>query len=152
MRESRYGYRAEEFRPTLSPGENLMALIIDLKPAEKIIIGTALITNDENRTRLHIEGAAPILREKDIMRESEADTPCKKIYLTVQLMYLSADPQKLHRLYFDQVHEIQQAAPSTATHFMKISDFILNDHYYKALKETRSLIAYEKELMTGVKK
>lgn len=129
-----------------------MALIIDLKPQERVIIGTALITNDENRTRLHIEGAAPILREKDIMRETEANTPCKRVYLTVQLMYLATDPKELHALYFEQIREIQEAAPSTAPHFMKINDFILNGHYYKALKETRALIAYEKELMNGVAK
>ncbi|MDE2337044.1 MAG: flagellar biosynthesis repressor FlbT, partial [Alphaproteobacteria bacterium] len=48
-----------------------MALIIDLKPNERLIIGSALVTNDEARTRLHIEGSAPILREKDIMTEAE---------------------------------------------------------------------------------
>ena len=58
-----------------------MALIIDLKPSERIIIGDALITNDTARTRLHIEGDAPILREKDILRPDEADSPSKKIYL-----------------------------------------------------------------------
>jgi flagellar biosynthesis regulator FlbT len=41
-----------------------MALIIDLKPGEKILIGTAVITNDSQRTRLHISGDAAILREK----------------------------------------------------------------------------------------
>lgn len=124
-----------------------MALIIDLKPSERIIIGNALITNDENRTRLHIEGDAPILREKDIMRESEANSPCKRIYMTVQLMYLSQTPQDLHKLYFDQIRDIQDAAPSTALHFMKINDHILNGQYYKALKESRNLIDYEKELL-----
>jgi len=127
-----------------------MALVIDLKPSERIIIGSALITNDENRTRLHIEGDAPILREKDIMREEEADSPSKKIYLTVQLMYLSSNPSKLHALYFDQVNAIQAAAPSTALHFIKINDFIMNNQYYKALKEARHLIEYEKELLASV--
>lgn len=124
-----------------------MALIIDLKPSERIIIGSALITNDENRTRLHIEGDAPILREKDIMREAEANTPCKRIYLTIQLMYLSHKPQDLHDLYFEQIRQIQNAAPSTATFFMKINDFIMNDQYYKALKEAHNMIEHEKELM-----
>lgn len=128
-----------------------MALIIDLKPSERIIIGTALITNDDNRTRLHIEGSAPILREKDIMREAEADTPCKKIYLLVQLMYLSPDPSELHKPYFEQISQIQDAAPSTSLYFMKINDFIMNEQYYKALKEARNLIDYEKELLGHVK-
>lgn len=127
-----------------------MALVIDLKPSERIIIGSALITNDENRTRLHIEGDSPILREKDILREGDADTPCKKIYLMIQLMYLTTDQSKLHGIYFDQVNMIQQAAPSTAPYFLKINDLILNGSYYKALKETKHLIAHETELLANV--
>lgn len=128
-----------------------MALIIDLKPSERVIIGSALITNDDTRTRLHIEGEAPILREKDIMRENEADTPCKKIYLLIQLMYLSPTPAELHDAYFSQIKMIQDAAPSTALYFMKINDYILKNQYYKAMKEARALVDYEKEIIGHVK-
>lgn len=127
-----------------------MALIIDLKPSERIIIGNALITNDKDRTRLHIEGDAPILREKDIMRESEANTPCKRIYLTIQLMYLSPNPGLLHDLYFQQIKDIQDAAPSAALFFLKINECIMNNQYYKALKEARNLIDHESELIENV--
>lgn len=127
-----------------------MALIIDLKPEERIIIGSALITNDSARTRLHIEGDAPILREKDIMREEDADSPCKRIYFTVQLMYLSPEPTKLHDLFFQQIRDIQNAAPSTTFFFMKINDYILNGQYYKALKEAHNLIEHERELIANV--
>jgi flagellar protein FlbT len=128
-----------------------MALVIDLKPSERIIIGTALITNDSaHGSRLRIEGSAAILREKDIMRESEADTPCKKIYLTIQLMYLSAEPEALHQTYFDQVRDIQHAAPSTSLFFVKINGHLLKDEYYKALKEARNLMEHEKELLANV--
>ena len=44
-----------------------MALKVELKPNERIIVGNAVIRNDEQRTRLFIEGEAPILREKDIL-------------------------------------------------------------------------------------
>ncbi len=127
-----------------------MALIIDLKPKERVIIGNALITNDATRARLHIEGDAAILREKDILREEDANSPCKRIYFTIQLMYLSDDPMKLHELYFSQVKDVQHAAPSTAPMFMKINDFILGDQYYKALKEARHLIEYEQKLIANV--
>ena len=127
-----------------------MALVIDLKPSERVIIGNAIITNDQHRARLHIEGDAPILREKDILREEDANTPCKRIYFTVQLMYLSAAPEKLHDLYFGQVHDVQNAAPSCATFFLKINDCLLEGHYYKALKEARHLIEHETELLASV--
>ncbi len=124
-----------------------MALVIDLKPGEKILIGTAVITNDAQRTRLHISGEAPILREKDVMREEEADTPCKKIYFLVQCMYMSATPKDYHHKYFELVKEIQHAAPRTAFFFLAINEKIIEGSYYKAMREARELIKFEEELI-----
>lgn len=128
-----------------------MALVIDLKPGEKILIGSAVIVNDEQRTRLHISGDAPILREKDVMKEEEADTPCKKIYFLVQCMYLSPDPKEYFDKYFKLIREIQDAAPTATLFFMKINETILNGNYYKAMKEARELMSHEEELIDHVK-
>ncbi len=46
-----------------------MALKVELKPGERIILGDCVVTNADQRTRLLIEGEAPILREKDIMTQ-----------------------------------------------------------------------------------
>lgn len=124
-----------------------MALVIDLKPGEKILIGTAVITNDSQRTRLHISGEAPILREKDVMREEEADTPCKKIYFLIQCMYMSATPQEYHRKYFNLIKEVQHAAPTMAFLFLAINEKIIEGSYYKAMREARELIKYEEDLI-----
>jgi flagellar protein FlbT len=126
-----------------------MALVIDLKPGEKILIGAAVITNDAQRTRLHISGDAPILREKDVMKEEEADTPCKKVYFLVQCMYMSSTPKDYHKKYFDLVKEVQKAAPSTAFFFLAINEKIIEGTYYKAMREARELIKYESELVTN---
>lgn len=124
-----------------------MALVIDLKPGEKILIGDAVITNDTQRTRLHIAGDSPILREKDVLQEDEADTPCKKIYFLVQCMYLAHDPSIYHPRYFELVKEVQKASPTSAFFFMQINDEILNGAYYKALKLSKQLIDHERELL-----
>ena len=124
-----------------------MALIIDLKPGEKILIGTAVITNDSQRTRLHIAGDAPILREKDIMREEEADSPCKKIYFLIQCMYISPKPDEYYDKYFNLVRDIQNAAPSMTLILASINDKILQGHYYQAMKDARDLIQYEQDLI-----
>jgi flagellar protein FlbT len=129
-----------------------MALIIDLKPGEKILIGTAVITNDSQRTRLHISGDAAILREKDVMKEEEADTPCKKIYFLVQCMYLARNAKIYFEKYFGLIKEIQDAAPTTSLFFLKINDMILDGHYYKAMKEARELLQHEEELLHNVQK
>ena len=128
-----------------------MALKVELKPGERFIVGESLITNDDQRTRLFIEGDAPILREKDILRLSDADTPCKKIYLMVQMMYLAPDPTPHHELYFSLVKDVLEAAPSTTKMIEEINNRILTGNLYKALKQARKLIEYEEELMGNVK-
>src|SRR5690242_19798691 len=124
-----------------------MALKVELKPGERILIGECVVTNSEQRTRLLIEGSAPILREKDIMTPERADTPAKRIYLAVQLMYMSRDPQLHHDVYFSLMRDIVQAAPSTWALIEIINNHILTGEMYKALKETKKLIAYEGELL-----
>jgi flagellar protein FlbT len=124
-----------------------MALVIDLKPGEKILIGTAVITNDSQRTRLHISGEAAILREKDVMKEEEANTPCKKIYFLVQCMYMARRPEIYHDKYFELVKEIQHAAPTTAFAFLAINEKILEGAYYKAMRDAKDLIRLEEELI-----
>ena len=86
-----------------------MALKVELKPGERIILGECVITNHDQRTRLLIEGQMPILREKDILTPELADTPAKRIYLAVQLMYTSRDPRPHHEVYFTLVRDILEA-------------------------------------------
>jgi flagellar biosynthesis repressor protein FlbT len=124
-----------------------VALKIELKPNERVILGDCVVTNADQRTRLLIEGTVPILREKDIMTLSRANSPAKRIYLAVQLMYTSKHPQDHHPLYFRLVRDIMRAAPSTRPYIESINNRILTGELYKALKETRKLIAYEKELI-----
>ncbi len=130
-----------------SARKNSMALVIDLKPHEKILIGSAVITNDAQRTRLHIAGDTPILREKDVMQEEDADTPCKKIYFLLQCMYIARNPAEHHPAYFEMMKEIVRAAPSTARYFLQISEKVTEGSYYKAMKTAKELVNYEKELI-----
>lgn len=128
-----------------------MTLKVELKPGERIIIGESMITNDDQRTRLYIEGNAPILREKDILTIDSANTPAKRIYLAVQLMYLSREINKFEDNYFSLVQDIMQAAPSTIPFVTRISNHILADQLYKALKEARALIEHEKKIFDSLK-
>ena len=102
-----------------------MSLKVELKPGERLIIGQCIITNSDQRTRLFIDGKAPILREKDILTIATADTPAKRIYLAVQLMYLEDDTARLREEYFRLVNEIIQAAPSMISLINGINNEIL---------------------------
>jgi len=124
-----------------------MALVIDLKPKEKVLIGTAVITNDSQRTRLHISGEAPIIREKDIMREEEANTPCKLAYFYIQCMYMARNPKDYYEKYFKTVEEVQHAAPKLSFLFLSINEKLIEGNYYKAMKEAKELIELEQDLI-----
>jgi len=129
-----------------------MSLKVELKPGERIIVGDCVITNADQRTRLLIDGQAPILREKDILTSKLADSPAKRIYLAVQLMYTSRDPVAHHQVYFKLVRDILGAAPSTWQFIAAINNHILTGQMYKALKEAKKLIAYETELLENAKR
>jgi len=133
--------------PTVAGSEKVMALKVELKPGERIILGDCVITNADKRTRLLIEGGAPILREKDILTNDRADTPAKRIYLAIQLMYTSRDPCAHHETYFALIRDIVQAVPSAWPYIEAINNRILTDEMYKALKHAKQLIAYEKEIL-----
>lgn len=124
-----------------------MALKVELKPGERIILGDCVITNSDQRARLLIEGETPILREKDILTAETADTPAKRIYLAVQLMYTSKDARAYHEIYFKLVSDVLKAAPSTWPLIESVNNHILAGEMYKALKEAKKLIAYERELV-----
>ncbi|MBO4520597.1 MAG: flagellar biosynthesis repressor FlbT [Alphaproteobacteria bacterium] len=128
-----------------------MPLKIELKPGERLIVGNALITNDKERVKLFIEGNVPILREKYVLTEKEADTPCKKVYYVLQEMYLAKDPKILHPEYFARISEITKAAPSFAPAIDELNNDILSGDYYSALKHMMALIEKEAELLERAK-
>jgi flagellar protein FlbT len=132
--------------------EQRMALKVELKPHERIIIGACVITNTDQRAKLLIEGEKiPILREKDILTPVTADTPAKLIYLAVQLMYLSPDPQAHHPTYFSLMRDMLSAAPSSWPFIEDVNNHILNGDLYLALKEARKLIAHEDKLLENAR-
>lgn len=124
-----------------------MALKIELKPFERIIIGESLITNSDQRTRFLIDGNAPILREKDILTAETANTPVKRIYLCVQMMYLEKDIAKYQPLYFEFVKDLLSAVPSFKKQIEAASNHILSGSFYKALKDIKKLIDREDKML-----
>ena len=128
-----------------------MPLKITLKPHERMIVGGAVITSGNSKCDLLIENKVSILRQKDIMSEKDADSPCRKIYFTIQLMYI--DEENLiehHNTYWKLVQDIVKAAPSMLALIDQISEHIINNKYYQALKLARKLIDYEQEVIDRV--
>ena len=129
-----------------------MSLKIDLKPHEKLIISGAVIQNGNKRADLIVVNNAPILREKDIMRPDEATTYCSKIYLAIQMMYIDGkNLVEYHNTYWTLVRDLVNAVPSTLDLIGRISEHLLKNEYYQALKAARKLIDYEQEVLNRVR-
>lgn len=125
-----------------------MSLKITLKTNERIIVGGAVVKNGGKGTVLFIENTVPILREKDILGEKEANTPCRRVYFTIQLMYIDeANVPNYVKSYSELAGEILKAAPSTRSFIEQLNERIEAGNYYQALKLAKNLIEYEEELL-----
>lgn len=125
-----------------------MPLILTLKPGERVILGGAVIKNGPTVAHLQIENKITLLRQRDILTESEATTPCKRIYLVIQLMYIGDGlTSELAQIYWDLVRDVLEAAPSTNDLISQMSAYIVESSFYPALKVAKKLISYEEELM-----
>lgn len=120
-----------------------MPLNLELKPGERIRLGEYDLTTTE-RTRLifHSENVT-ILREKDILPPERANTPAERLYLCVQLMYLSKDPKPQRDTYDVISRAIFQNDPMARPLVESIDKYVLAGEIFKALRETKKLIEHE---------
>ena len=123
-----------------------MPLKIELKPDERLIIGNAVIRNGPRRTSLVIETNTKFLRESDIVTQSEADTPCKRLYFALTVMYLADDGTHAENAFVAEANALMAAAPSTKPYILAIHEQISAGDRYRALKRGKELIAYEQSL------
>ena len=126
-----------------------MPLKVELKPGEKLLVGNCIITNSDQRTRLFVEGQAPVLREKDILTPETANTPAERVYLAVQIMYIEGNIEVMRETYFTLVNELITAAPSMTPIVDQINNEILTGALYKALRVAKQLIQYEQDILSN---
>jgi flagellar biosynthesis repressor protein FlbT len=122
-----------------------MPLRVELKPFERITIGDSVIINSGTRSSFLIDGDTPILREKDTVTAETADTPAKRLYHCVQMMYLKNDIGRYRATYLDRVKELQQAVAGSSDLITAVNQHVTEGSLYKALKEIRKLMKREEE-------
>lgn len=130
-----------------------MPLKLTLKPNEKVLIGTAVLTNAGPKAEIIVQNTVPVLREKDIITEENADTLAKKLYFIILSMYVDQKNEKeYHDIYFKLVDQIFEVAPNPGilALIMEISQKILEGNHYQALKTCKKLLNFESELMANV--
>jgi flagellar biosynthesis repressor protein FlbT len=130
-----------------------MPLKLSLKPNERIVLNGAVIQNGDRRSTLLLQNRASVLREKDIMQPEEADTPARRIYLPIMLMYLEGEESAEHYNEFAmRMTEFMSvmANPDVLETCVAISRDVMAGEYYKALSKCRKLMDYEAERLGHV--
>ena len=130
-----------------------MPLKLSLKPGEKFVLNGAVVQNGDRRGVLVLQNKASVLREKDIMQEEEANTPARRIYFPVMMMYL--DEANADRYYDEFARRLNEftsviANPDVLTECVNVSKHCMTREYYKALMVCRKIMEYEDERLGNV--
>jgi len=120
-----------------------MPLRVELKPFERIVIGDSVIINSATRSSFLIDGDTPILREKDTVTAETADTPAKRLYHCVQMMYLKSDIPRYRESYLEFIRELRAACPGEIEAIAVVEHHVADGALYRALKEIRKLMKRE---------
>ena len=123
-----------------------MPLRVELKPFERIVIGESVIINSGTRTSFLIDGETPVLRERDTVTAETANTPVRRLYFCVQMMYLKNDVQRYRTAYLGFIQDLHASVPAARTVIQIINDHVSSGALYKALKEIRKLMKAEEEV------
>ena len=122
-----------------------MPLRVELKPFERIVIGESVIINSATRASFIVDGETPILREKDTVTEETANTPARRLYYSVQMMYLKNDVARYREPYLRYLAELRAAMPDARDQIDAANHHVAAGTLYKALKEIRKLMKREEE-------
>ena len=130
-----------------------MPLKLSLKPGEKFVLHGAVVQNGDRRGTLVLQNKASVLREKDIMQQDEANTPARRVYFPVMMMYL--DEPGAERYYDEFVRRLTEFMgavrnPAILAECVAISKHTMTREFYKALMQCRKLIDYEDEVLGNV--
>jgi len=130
-----------------------MPLKLSLKPGERFVVNGAVLQNGDRRAVLLLQNKASILREKDIIQPEEANTPAKRIYFPIMMMYL--DPAEANKFYDEfvlRLNEFMGAVRSTDVlkECVSLSREVMAADYYKALTRCRKLLNFEQGLLGNV--
>ena len=126
-----------------------MPLKLSLKPGEKFVLNGAVVQNGDRRGVLILQTKASVLREKDIMQAEDADTPARRVYLPVMMMYI--DESQASTFYDEFVRRLSDFMGATRNaeimaECVATSKHVLAREYYKALMSARKLVEYEEKI------
>lgn len=128
-----------------------MPLRIRLKPDEKIVVnGAVLSVGGERASTLVLHNTASVLRGKDILLPEDADTPVKRIYLAVQMLYM--DPEGAEAYHAEFAARLRDVLDVLTTREVidqleAVRRLVEEGAYYAAMSGLRDVLKFEDRLL-----
>ncbi len=125
-----------------------MSLKLTLKSGERLVVNGAVIQNGDRRANFVIQNRASILRERDIMQLEEANTPSRRIYFAMMMLYMDEKGRKKYQDEFvTRMAEFMDAvsSPEIVGICVDIISLCQAASYYKALMTCKKLFPLEAE-------
>ena len=130
-----------------------MPLKVTLKPRERFVLNGGVLVNGDRRTDLIIENQVSLLRERDVLQPEQANTPVRRIYFAIMMLYLGeALESPFYQEFADRITEFMCAVRSRDVREKchSILDDVHEKRFYSALMTCKALLPFEKERLEHV--
>ena len=125
-----------------------MPLRLKLPHGDRIVVNGAVLENGGDATVLVFHNHADIMRRKEIMQESDALSPSRRVYYALQCAYIFEHERSSYIEIFERcLQEYETAAPSSQGIAARLRVLAQDGKIYDALKECRSLIEHEGKIV-----
>lgn len=125
-----------------------MPLNLTLKPNEVVLINGCVVRNSDRRQTIMIESKGDIVRQRDLLNDSEARTPVKEVYFFIQTALLDTDVREKLVLIIQK--KLGQLVPvfhdEMSQHIFEAASHVSHEDFYKAMRALRPLMDYEAQL------
>jgi len=117
-----------------------LPLKFTLKPGEKVIVNGAVIGRGEEPGSFYLYNKVKFLRGREVMKEEQADSLEKKLYLIIQLIYLFPESAAENVVKFESIwEEVSRQRPGDREKLAEVARLVQSEDYYRALKLTAKL-------------
>lgn len=129
----------------------MSGLVLKLGPHERVMINGVVMENGDRRARLNIlTPEANVLRLRDAIHPSEANTPVRRVVYVAQLVLAGeADPEEGRRQVLRGIEQLSQVFtdPESRAHLTAATEAAAASRFYPAMRSLRNLMPREMRLL-----
>jgi flagellar protein FlbT len=129
----------------------MSGLVLKLGPRERVMINGVVMENGDRRTRINIlTPEANVLRLRDAIHPSEANTPVRRVAYVAQLVLAGeADPEEGRRQLLRGLEQLSQVLldADSRAHLALATEAATAGRFYPVLRALRALMPREARLL-----